>query len=207
MTSILSTAYFPPVEYFYYINRCENAWIDGYENYQKQTYRNRCVIYSPNGPLSLVIPVIRPDKPKTLVKDILISYDEDWIKTHWRSITTAYNTSPFFLFYKDDIIKILEDKYKYLYDLNNKLLSKLTGIIGIETNIFRTNKYIDQTAHLDLRNAITPKKSIHTKSQGLTHANYTQVFEAKYGFIPNLSIIDLLFNEGPNTLNYLEKIK
>ncbi len=206
MASILSTAYFPPVEYFFSLNRCGNVWVDGYENYQKQTYRNRCIIYSPNGPQSLVIPVIRPDKPKTIVKDTLISYDEDWAIVHRRSIETAYNSSPFFLYYKDDLLSITDKKHKYLFDLNNEILTKLINITGIETVLKLTQNYIEQPEHPDLRNVIYPKRKNNTISTGFNLPPYTQVFDKKHGFIPNLSIIDLLFNEGPNTVEYLKKI-
>lgn len=200
---ILSTAYLPPVEYFYFLNNYENIRIDIHENFQKQTYRNRCVIYSPNGPLSLVIPVIRPDKPKTIVKDILISYDEEWPRTHWRSITAAYNSSPFFLYYQDDLHRILEKKYKYLIDLNNDLLSTLLSELKINISYKSSEEYLKGNNYLDLRERISPKR---IKNDSSAFPEYNQVFIEKHGFLPNLSIIDLLFNEGPNCLEYLSKI-
>ena len=205
MRSVLSTAYFPPVEYFYFLSRCEKVWIDGYENYQKQTYRNRCIIYSPNGRQSLIIPVIKPFKPKTIVKDILISYDEEWEKVHLRSIATAYNSSPFFLYYNDDLHKIIEKKHKYLFDLNNELLIKLIDITGVDTSLNYTEAYVEKPEFSDLRNSITPKRKRETEFPDFNPAPYIQVFNEKHGFIPNLSIIDLLFNEGPATLAYLER--
>ncbi len=201
--TILSTAYFPPLEYFYYLKESENVLIDVYENYQKQTYRNRCMIYGPNGPLSLIIPVIKPNKPKSIVKDIIISYDEEWQKVHWRSITSAYNSSPFFLYYQDDIFAILETKHKFLLDLNNEVLMKLQDILTIDTLVSQTSSYIENPDQFDLRNYIIPKNK---NPEALNYPIYTQVFDSKHGFLPNLSIIDLLFNEGPNTLEYLEKI-
>jgi len=202
-TIILSTAYFPPVEYFFFLNHSKNVLIDSFENYQKQTYRNRCIIYGSNGPLSLVIPVIKTNKPKTIFKDILISYDEDWQKVHWRSISAAYNSSPFFLYYQDDILKILEKKHRFLIDLNNELLMKLLDLTNIDTSISQASSYIKDPEELDLRNTISPKNKIQ---EILNYPSYIQVFDDKHGFISNLSILDLLFNEGPNTLEYLKKI-
>jgi len=200
---ILSTAYLPPLEYFYYLNHFEKVTIDGYENYQKQTYRNRCIIYGSNGPQSLVIPVIKPNKPKSIIKDILISYDEDWPKVHWRSITSSYNSSPFFLYYQDDLIRILEKKHRFLLDLNNELLMKLQDLLHINNSVSQSTSYIHYPEQLDLRNTISPKNK---SPEPLHYPSYNQVFDTKHGFIPNLSIIDLLFNEGPNTPEYLNKI-
>jgi hypothetical protein len=203
MSVTLSTAYLPPVEYFYILNKYENIIIDVFENYQKQSYRNRCVIYSPNGPLNLVIPVIRPQKPKTIVKDVIISYYEDWPRTHWRSITAAYNSSPFFLFYQDELKTILEKKHKYLIDLNSELLEYLIRLIGISSNVKLSKKYHNKKDINDLREIISPKKEHMINSLPA----YKQVFDDKSGFIENLSIIDLLFNEGPNSIEYLKNIK
>ena len=202
-TSILSTAYFPPVEYFFHLNQSDSITIDGFENYQKQTYRNRCIIYSSNGLLSLVVPVIKPNKPKSIVKDIIISYDEKWQRTHWRAITAAYNSSPFFLYYRDDFFKILEKRHRFLLDLNHELLAKLNDLLSIDTSISYTSSYIDNPEQLDLRKAITPK---NRTPETLHYPVYTQVFNIRHGFLPNLSIIDLLFNEGPNTLEYIKNI-
>ncbi len=197
---LFSTAYLGSIEYFANLVRHKNIFIDVGEHYIKQTYRNRCVIYAANGKLPQIIPVVKVNGNHTKTKDIKIDYSGRWQKNHWRSIVSAYNQSPFFLYYKDDLETIFEKKFDFLIDFNTELTKIILNFIEAETTIHLSEDYIDSTEPetIDFRNSFSPKKP-----PTLSHPSYIQVFSEKYGFIPNLSIIDLLFNEGPNTLDYL----
>jgi hypothetical protein len=203
---LLSTAYLPPIAYFCNIISTDNIIIEHFETYPKQTYRNRCEIYSANGKHSLTIPVIKTNGNHTLTKDIELSYSTNWQKTHWRAIESAYNNSPFYLYFSDLFKPFYETKYKYLIDFNLQLLEVILSILKIDINIDFSLKYEKQPAQsIDLRDAIHPKKISMLKFND-SHS-YTQVFQNKFGFISNLSIIDLLFNEGNFSKEYLLKNK
>ncbi len=190
-SALFSTAYLAPVEYFQYLKTAGKVCIEQHEYYQKQTYRSRCRIATANGIMDLSIPVEK--RNHTLIRDIRISEHSDWQTQHWRSIEAAYNSSPFFEYYADDFRPFFEKKWLFLWDFNMELLHKTLELLDIETEILLTETYEPQTGEetLDLREIIHPKKeaSIPLKS-------YYQVFATKFGFIPNMSIIDLLFNMG-----------
>ncbi len=190
-SALFSTAYLAPVEYFQYLQTAGKVCIEQHEYYQKQTYRSRCRIATANGIMDLSIPVEK--RNHTLIRDIRISEHSDWQTQHWRSIEAAYNSSPFFEYYADDFRPFFEKKWLFLWDFNMELLHKTLELLDIETEILLTETYKPQTGEetLDLREIIHPKKeaSIPLKS-------YYQVFATKFGFIPNMSIIDLLFNMG-----------
>lgn len=189
---VFSTAYLPPVSYFRELTKYQCIYIDRFENYIKQTYRNRCCIFSANGKLTLSIPVKKVTGNHTLVKDIEIDYSEPWQRLHWRAIESAYSNSPFFLYYRNDFEPCYQKKIKFLLDLNQVLLSVLCRHLGIGTEIIHSEKYFDiQSEITDHRDSFSPKKPVNTP---LTE--YKQVFDEKFGFIKDLSIIDLLFNEG-----------
>jgi len=199
---ILSTSYLPPIEYFTSIINSKEVIIEKKESYKKQTYRNRCEIYSSNGKLDLSIPIIKINGHNTITEDIIISYKYNWQKKHWRAIESAYNSSPFFLYYKDDLIKFFTEKYESLIDFNFDLLIVLFEMLEIKPEVKFSKefiKYYDEN-YIDKRNIISPKNNINSSEN---FSAYTQVFDTKYGFIPNLSIIDLIFNEGPNAIEYL----
>lgn len=195
---ILSTAYLAPIQYYCKLLNYSEVFIEFHENFIKQTYRNRCKIYSANGELSISIPVKKIDT-KTKIKDLLIDYDTNWTKIHWKSIEAAYRSSPFFEFYEDDLRPFYKKKYKYLIDFNIELQNVILEHLDLSVNVKFTEKYLHFPDYDDLRNIITPKKNINTYNT----PEYTQVFKDKHGFIPNLSIIDLLFNEGPNAIEIL----
>ncbi len=198
-TTILSTAYFPPIEYFYYINNSTNIIIETNENYTKQSFRNRCSILAANGKLDISVPIIKNHNKKTLIKDTKISYDTNWQKMHWKSIESAYNSSAFYEYYIDDFVKFFTKKYNFLLDYNIYILETLFEALNWEVEIkFSEDYHKTYDRVLDYRHSIHPKLCSEYKSK-----QYFQVFSDKYKFIPNLSIIDLLFNEGTNAEYYL----
>ena len=199
MQVLLSTAYFPPIIYFQYLTQ-SNCVIEGNENFQKQSYRNRCIILSANGIEQLVIPVKHQDTNKTPIKEQEISYAENWQIKHWRSITSAYNHAPFFEFYKDDIHAILTSKTPLLFDLNHALLKLITSNLQIKRPIISENWEFFSENILDKRNEIHPKLNMELSAE-----KYHQVFNRKFGFTKNLSILDLLFNIGPDAHIYLNR--
>lgn len=197
---LLSTAYLPPIEYFSFLINSDKQIIEKYETYKKQTYRNRCYILGSNGKLALTIPIKKPEGNHTKTNEIIISYSEDWQQIHWKSIESSYNSSPFFLFYKEELKNLYQKKYKYLLDHNNNFLKLIFDFLDIEITPGLTSEFIKNPKNiLDLRNSISPKNS----SQEKNYKKYSQVFANKHGFIPNLSIIDLLFNTGPEAIDYL----
>jgi len=201
---ILSTSYLPPIEYFFYFERNDNIIIDLHETYKKQTYRNRCNIYTEKGEMSLSIPVRKPEGNHSKTSNVEICYLENWQKNQWKAISSAYQSSPFFLYYKDELDDILNKKFNKLNDFNTQLLNKLIEIIGIDVNISYSEDFIELNKFEgDLRFKISPKE----KSTIQNFHPYTQVFSDRHGFIENLSIIDLLFNLGPETQSYLKSLK
>ena len=201
---LLSTAYFAPIPFYALAVQSPKIYIERFENFIKQTYRNRCVILGANGPISLIVPVIKGRGSKVLIKDLKISYDTGWQKNHWRTIFSAYNSSPFFDYFKDDIFPFFEKKEKFLLDLNQKTHETVCELLEITGNIILTDGFENSSEKtVNLREVISPKnKMIDHQFQT---ESYTQVFSEKFGFVPNLSILDLLFNEGPNSYTFLEQ--
>lgn len=190
----LSTAYLAPVEYYSALAKAETVFIEHCDFYLKQTYRNRCHIAAANGQMSLSIPVEKASGEKILTRDVRISEHNDWQVHHWRSIESAYNSTPFFEYYKDDLLTFYEKKWTFLWDFNQEIQSKILELLDLQPVIQFTNEYkikLDENI-LDLRESIHPKKE---NSFGECKPYY-QVFEQRFGFQPYLSIIDLLFNMG-----------
>lgn len=198
--AIFPLFYLPPIEYFSkLLDNKDNIIIENAEHFQKQTYRNRASIHSPNGKLDLVIPVLKGSKNHTKVKDVKISYDFNWQRLHLMSLQTSYRSSAYFEFYEDDFAIFYEKKWDYLFDYNEELLRLLIKFLKLNVQYKYTNKFENEYLELnDFRN------SIHPKRNGRNNVNtYFQVFEERNGFLPNLSIVDLLFNQGPQSTKYL----
>ena len=204
-TTLLSTAYLPPVEYFFAIAQSRKVLIEQYENYSKQSYRNRCNIYSAAGKEALSIPVVKDVGGNRPIRDTRIDYSDPWLQKHERALLAAYNSSPFYLYYKDDILRILDRKETFLFDLNLRLLETLLEMVGLRADIGLTDHYHEtDPLETDLRSRIHPKsKEPDLLAEYKKEKTYYQVFSEKSGFIPNLSILDLLSAEGPNALSFL----
>ena len=200
-TLILSTAYLPPIQYFATIVKHQNFLIEKKENYSKQSYRNRCTIGSENGPLDLVIPVKKSKSGKIPISNVQIDNDYKWQILHWRAFVSAYKNSPFFEYYEHEFLPFYRNSFENLFDFNLQLIEKALELTGFEikpgfTDCFTMDYEKD---FIDERYTIHPKK----QSSFNSITEYTQVFSNKYGFLPNLSIIDLIFNTGPSAKNIL----
>lgn len=198
----ISTSYLGPVQQYCKMIQYPEIFLETQENFLKQTYRNRCIIATANGPLALSIPVVKPDTLKCIIKDMKISDHGNWRKLHWNALVSAYRMSPFFEYYEDDFAPFYEKKYEYLLDFNENLRELICNLIDINPRIILTEEYIPN-ADDDYREIIRPK---HEGEDSSFHpVPYYQVFREKFGFIPNLSIVDLLFNMGPESAIVLNK--
>ncbi len=199
---ILSTAYLAPVQYYTKFLSEGEVFIEQHENFPKQTYRNRCIVLGANGPVTLVIPVAKGRSGKTKIRDIRIYDGQKWQVNHWRTIFSAYNSSPFFEFYEYDLYKFYEKKYKFLFDFNQEVNAQIIEILEITPTINVTSEFEGKkSGAANYCDIISPKNKIPDRY--FSPRPYTQVFSDKFGFTPNLSIIDLIFNEGPNSLAIL----
>ena len=188
----ISTAYLGPVQQYSKMFHFPEVRIETSENYLKQSYRNRCIIAGANGPLPLSVPIVKPDTLKCLTKDIRISDHGNWRHLHWNAIVSAYNSTPFFEYYEDDFAPFYEKKYEFLFDFNEELRMLICQLLDIQPQIQYTTSF-EADVENDFR-WISPKQDIADPS--LLLKPYYQVFQDKHGFLPNLSIIDLLFNTG-----------
>lgn len=202
---LLSTAYFPNIEYCSKLLFNQTVYIEQHEHFTKQTYRNRTVILAANGPVPLIVPVVKGRGPKIKLCDLKISYDEDWQRNHWRTLFSAYNSSPFFEFYADDIEPFFRKKYTFLLDLNMDILNTLAALLEIEPQILLTENF-EQVPEgcLNFREKFHPKRENLSEKNGFRYIGYTQVFTENATFTPNLSILDLLFNTGNQAYSILE---
>lgn len=202
MNTLLHPTYFPSVSHFAAMAQAQSITFEIEDNFQKQTNRNRTYIYSPNGIQLLNIPVKHAKESHQKTKDIKIETDFDWQKQHFKSLEAAYRSSPFFEFFEDDIRPLFEKKHTFLLDLNFETLAIMTKCLRIKLDYTTTSEYfaeVDTATTKDFRFLADGKKD------SSLFESYTQVFDDKYGFISNLSILDLLFNEGKYAMDYLKK--
>ena len=202
---LLSTTYFGPIQWYQKLYRAEEVFIERCESFQKQTYRNRCIIATTNGPQSLTVPVERGQGDQ--IRSLRISDHGNWRHLHWNALKSAYGESPFFDYYQDDIRPFFEQRWDYLFDFNEAIREKMCELLDIQpkvvpTELFLSPAEIKESAFgTDYREAIRPKHP--EPDPDFTPRRYYQVYEQKYGFLPNLSVLDLLFNMGPESIFYL----
>jgi hypothetical protein len=204
MKSLLLPSYFPSISHFVVLVQSESSLFEIEDNFQKQTNRNRTYIYSPNGIQLLNIPIKHANKGHQKTKDIQLETAFDWQKQHFKSLESAYRSSPFFEYFEDDIRPIFEKKYTFLMDLNFDSLSILSKCLRLKLDYATTTEYfheVDTTIATDYRYLINGKKD-HSIFEP-----YKQVFDDREGFLNNLSVLDLLFNEGKFTVDYLRNQK
>lgn len=203
---LLHPSYFGPISQWVAFVHAEKVLFENEDNYQKQTYRNRMYIYDANGKLTLNIPIKHraalglSNKGHQKYKDIQIENDFEWQKQHWRAFKASYQTSPFFEFYEDELYPIYHKEFKFLLDLNYECMEFVADCLQIDFDFQKTEEYI-----LNPEEAFNYRDLINAKTDnGFKNDPYTQVFDSKAGFLPNLCILDLIFNEGNAALSYLE---
>jgi len=200
MDTLIHPTYFPSIAHFVAIAKAENLTFEVCDNYQKQTYRNRAYIYAANGKLLLNIPIKHTQKNRQLYKDVKIANDSRWQDLHWKSLESAYRTSPFFEFYEDEFQPLFTGNETFLLDFNLKCLEVVFDCLQLPFEFSTTEHFeIEPNHKTDYRFLANSRKE-----RPHNFDSYTQVFDDKHGFIPNLSILDLLFNEGTNAMSYLE---
>ena len=199
MDILIHPNYFPNIHQFTQIIKANNILFEVSDNYQKQTFRNRTYIYGANGKLGLFIPVIHTHKYRELFKDVKISYDSNWMDLHLKSLQSAYRSSPYFEYFEDDFIKLYSEKEKFLADFNIKCIKLISNLLDLDLDYKISNEYVEKTNDIidlrDLSNARKEKK--------IDTPKYIQIFESKHGYINNLSIIDLIFSEGLNSVSLI----
>lgn len=196
MDILIHPNYFPNIHQFTQIIKANNILFEVSDNYQKQTFRNRTYIYGANGKLGLFIPVIHSHKNRELFKDVKISYESNWMDLHLKSLQSAYRSSPYFEYFEDDFIKLYSKKEKFLADFNIKCIKLISNLLDLDLDFKISNEYVEKTNDIidlrDLSNARKEKK--------IETPKYIQVFESKHGYLNNLSILDLIFSEGTNSV-------
>ena len=198
--SLFIPTYFSPISQYKALVNAENIVFEVEDNFQKQTYRNRCYIYAANGKQLLNIPVKHPNSEgRKKTKDCLVENNSHWQSQHLKSLEAAYRNSPFYEYYIDDLLSIFTKNYNFLVDVNIDSFTLIMEALQLSDQFSKTNEYQTETEN-DFREFANAKQP-----QTLQQAPYIQMFDDKYGFIPDLSILDLLFMEGPNAITYLEK--
>ena len=196
-TGLFPSTYFGPISLYSQMQRCENVQIEQWEHYKKQTYRNRCHILTANKVMDLIVPVARPAEGIPM-RDVRIAYQQDWQRIHWNAIESAYNTSPYFEYFAEDLLPFFEKKEVFLLELNEKIRETVMSLMQIKTEVRKTNSYVENPENTtDYRSSFNPKSASNTGKP------YYQVFDHKFGFVADLSILDLLFNEGTEGILYL----
>lgn len=199
---ILPITYFPNLIWYSTFLRNENVELEINENFIKQSYRNRTEIYGPNGILNLIIPINHSKEEKISIKNVEINYDSPWQKVHWSSIEAAYRRSSYFEYYESYLRIIFEERVEKLVDINIKILKIVNRLMKIDKPLKFTEEFLPLEKDLDYRLCIHPKKRMEGKCP-----EYYQLFSNKHGFIGNLSILDLLFTKGPDSLEVLKSVR
>lgn len=198
---LLSTAYLAPISYYCQLYAAPLTCMEQHDHYLKQTYRNRCLIATSGGVMPLTIPTESNNGNKCLVRDVRISDHGNWRHTHWNALESAYRQTPFFEYYADDFRPFFQKRYDFLLDFNEELRQMVCSLIAFNPRVELTTEYIHPSPEgfIDLREAIHPKRN--SLPSALFHVTpYYQVFSDRHGFLPDLSIVDLLFNMGPESL-------
>ncbi len=211
MNVLLSTTYFGPIQWYQKLYRADMVLIERCESFQKQTYRNRCLIASTQGVQALTVPVV--SEGSSLINNVRISDHGNWRHLHWNALKSAYGESPFFEYYEDDLRPFFQPDWEFLFDFNEAIRKKMCELLDIHPHVHyteaftspldisRTSHLVPRTSHLDYRYAIQPKHP--APDDDFTPRPYYQVYREKHGFLPNLSILDLLMNMGPESIFYL----
>ncbi|WP_299252152.1 WbqC family protein [uncultured Lacinutrix sp.] len=200
MTILIHPTYFPTIATFVAITKADHVVLETQDNYQKQTYRNRSYIYAANGKLQLSVPVIFSQKNRQKYSEVQIANDYKWQDNHWKSLESAYRTSPFYEYYIDELQPLFTETFNSILEFNMKCLEVICECLQLEINITKTEVFEREPENIkDYRGLVNAKKE-----NIIALEPYNQVFYTKHGYINNLSILDLLFNEGPNTISYLE---
>lgn len=203
---LLSSAYWAPVQYYTKLLAYRKVWVEVHEHYVKQTFRNRCIIASPNGTQSLTVPIVKQDSDKCPIKDIRISDHGNWRHLHWNALESAYRNTPFFEYYADDFLPFYTTKWEFLIDFNEAIRRKVCELIDLAPDVSQTPSFGMTDGCMpcdDFRMSISPK-AVHGADAGFSPVPYYQVFREKHGFLPNLSVADLLFNMGPESILVLQ---
>jgi hypothetical protein len=197
-TVLIETQYFPPIQTIHLIANSQNVWIEAYENYQKRSFRNRCAIATSNGVQLLSIPLKKGKNNQQPIRDVQIAYDDNWQKQHWHSLQTAYGKSPFWEFYTPQLEPLFFKKYPFLFDLNYDILNIILKILKLNkpVSVSLTESYIKKNEGSNMSDCRF-KKPIFTAKV------YPQVFTDRHGFLPNLSVLDLIFCCGNQGLSYI----
>lgn len=199
MNILIHPTYFPSISHYIAMIKADMVTLEMEDNFQKQTNRNRMYIYSPNGVQLLNIPVKHSLDRHQKYRDVRIENDFGWQKNHFKSLEAAYRTSPFFEYFEDDFRPLFEKKHEFLMDLNLETFELVNDALGIQFSIEKTTEYFHEITNLkDFRSLANGKKDTTQIEE------YTQVFNEKHGFLNNLSILDLLFNEGRYAVDYLK---
>ena len=197
MKYLLPISYLGSIEYYAFIIQKEDVLIESQEHFIKGSLRNRCYIYNTNGIQMLSVPKQRKNSKRTIISKISISHNEEWQKKHYQALRSAYNSSPFFKYLEDNIKDIYKNRQDNLFDFNLSLTQKILSFLGVNKEIRLTSEYVQNFNGIDLRDY---------NFDSVKNENYYQVFQEKYGFIPNLSILDLIANIGLESAEYLRKL-
>ena len=202
--TLLTTTYFGPVEWYQQLNRADVVYLEACESFIKQTYRNRCIIATANGQQALTVPIEHGGR--RLIRDVRISNHGSWRRVHWNALQSAYSESPFFEFYADDLRPFFEQDYEFLYDFNFEIMQKMCELLDIHPHVLHSEKFRMKSVEFATAHDVSAKGIAVADSTLYTlHSTkpYYQVFAHKFGFQPNLSILDLLFCMGPEAIFYL----